>query len=93
MGTNVQAKLTIFGRVQGVCFRMETKAAADKFGVHGWVKNQSDGTVSALIEGDQSKVDAMIQWCKIGPPHAKVQKVSVVWGTYKAEFSQFTITY
>ncbi|MGD9362442.1 MAG: acylphosphatase [Desulfobacterales bacterium] len=83
----------ISGRVQGVFFRMETKQAADRLGVFGWVKNQRDGTVEALFEGDQDKVNAVLEWCNQGPPSAKVTDVNVEWQDYAGEFSGFGITY
>jgi len=47
MENKARTHVSISGRVQGVFFRMETKRAADGFGVFGWVKNQLDGTVEA----------------------------------------------
>jgi acylphosphatase len=72
---------------------METKQAADRLGVFGWVKNQRDGTVEALFEGDQDKVNAVLEWCNQGPPSAKVTDVNVEWQDYAGEFSGFGITY
>ena len=72
MKDKVRAHATISGRVQGVFFRMETKQAADRFGVFGWVKNRRDGTVEALFEGDRDRVEALLEWCKEGPGHAQV---------------------
>jgi acylphosphatase len=93
MKDKVRAHLIISGRVQGVFFRMETKRAADRFGVFGWVKNRRDGTVEALFEGDQDNVDAMLEWCKEGPAHAQVSEVSIDWEGYAGEFNGFGITY
>ena len=93
MEENVRARVAISGRVQGVFFRVETKHAADRYGVFGWVKNQRDGTVAALFEGNKKKVDSIIEWCKEGPPIAKVHSVNVEWEGYKGEFDIFEITY
>ena len=93
MDSNVRAHAIISGRVQGVFFRVETKHAADGFGVFGWVRNRRDGTVEALFEGDQDQVDAVLAWCKEGPPHAQVSAVKVDWEDYAGEFSAFDITY
>ena len=68
MDENVRAHLMISGRVQGVCYRMETKRAADRIGVFGWVRNKADGRVEALVEGEKQQVEMLIQWCKKGPP-------------------------
>jgi len=93
MEEKVRARVVISGRVQGVFFRLETKHAADRYGVFGWVKNQRDRTVAALFEGSKEKVDSILEWCKEGPPIAKVHRVDVEWEDYKGEFDLFEITY
>jgi acylphosphatase len=93
MKDKARAHAIISGRVQGVFFRMETKRAADRFGVLGWVKNRRDGTVEALFEGERDRVDAVLEWCKEGPAHAQVSDVNVDWEDYTGEFSGFGITY
>ncbi len=67
----------ISGRVQGVFFRMETRRAAERFGINGWVRNRQDGTVEAVFEAESEKVDQMIDWCRTGPPMASVSDVKV----------------
>ncbi|XP_072189709.1 acylphosphatase-2 isoform X2 [Excalfactoria chinensis] len=49
----------VFGRVQGVCFRMYTEAEAKKLGVVGWVKNTSQGTVTGQVQGPEDKVNTI----------------------------------
>ena len=93
MENKVRAHAIISGRVQGVFFRVETKRAADGFGVYGWVRNRRDGTVEALFEGDRDGVDAVLGWCKEGPAHARVSDVNVDWENYTGEFTEFDITY
>jgi DNA polymerase IV len=68
-------KLLIYGKVQGVFFRLETRKAARKTGVTGYVRNQPDGSVEAVVQGPPEKVDQMIQWCRQGPPGARVDRV------------------
>jgi acylphosphatase len=93
MANEVRARAVISGRVQGVFFRLETKQAAQRYGVSGWVKNQIDGTVAAVFEGSKENVDAILEWCKQGPPHANVTHVDVAWEDYKGAFNSFDITY
>ena len=93
MKDKVRAHAIISGRVQGVFFRRETKQAADRLGVFGWVRNRRDGTVEALFEGDRDRVDAVLEWCKEGPGHAQVTEVKLDWEDYAGEFSGFGITY
>ncbi|XP_071891197.1 acylphosphatase-2 isoform X3 [Anas platyrhynchos] len=54
----------VFGRVQGVCFRMYTEEEARKLGVVGWVKNTSQGTVTGQVQGPEDKVNAI---CGLDP--------------------------
>lgn len=93
MGNKVRAHVVITGRVQGVFFRMETQRAADHCGVFGWVRNQRDGSVEAVFEGDESEVASVLEWCKKGPSRAQVSDVRVKWEDYKDEFKEFDIKY
>ena len=93
METKVRARVIVSGRVQGVFFRMETRRAAERHGVFGWVKNRADGTVEAVFEGDKEKVDAVIDWCRRGPRHADVQGIDIHAENYTGEFKEFNITY
>ncbi len=93
MEKKISAHLIISGRVQGVCYRMETRTAASRIGVTGWVRNRPDGTVEAVIEGDAQPVQRMIEWCKQGPPISNVAKVDVRWKDYSGDYSGFDITY
>jgi acylphosphatase len=93
MENKARAYVVISGRVQGVFFRMETKKAADQLGVFGWVRNQLDGTVEAVFEADRDRVEAIIDWCREGPPIAKVADVNVIWEDYTGEFNGFNINF
>ncbi len=70
-------RVEIAGSVQGVFFRDTVSRAADVHGVAGWVRNRSDGSVEALLEGSDAAVDAVVEVCRIGPHGARVQEVSV----------------
>ena len=67
--------LRIHGRVQGVGFREAMHREAHRRGLNGWVRNCSDGTVEAVIAGDDVAVAAMLDWCRKGPPLARVEKI------------------
>jgi acylphosphatase len=68
----------ISGHVQGVFFRASCADRAERFGLSGWVRNASDGGVQAVFEGDDAGVDAMLAWCRKGPPYARVDRLEVV---------------
>ena len=65
------------GRVQGVYFRDATRRRAIATGVDGWIRNRPDGTVEALLEGPREAVDRMVEFCRAGPPAARVDRVQV----------------
>lgn len=73
MQTAVEVSVT--GRVQGVGFRWNTLDEAHRLGVHGWVRNEPDGSVSGWFEGPQEAVDALVEWCRSGPRWAGVEHV------------------
>jgi len=89
----VRAHILISGRVQGVFFRSETQDEAVRHGLTGWVRNLPDGRVEAVFEGEKDKVDSLIEFCRRGPPGARVTRVEVTWGDYTGEFKGFSIRY
>ena len=74
-----RARVVVRGSVQGVFFRTETRDRARSLGVAGWVRNVPDGTVEAVFEGNDEKVDSMVEWCRRGPSGAGVDDVEVKW--------------
>jgi len=87
----VRAHVYVSGRVQGVFFRWYTREEALRLGVKGWVRNLPDGRVEAVFEGEKEAVEQMIEFCRRGPPAARVEKVEVSWETPTGEFSTFKI--
>jgi acylphosphatase len=77
--TDARARVVIRGRVQGVFFRVETGERARSLGLAGWVRNNPDGTVEAVFQGDRDRVDSMLAWCRRGPAAARVEDVDVEW--------------
>lgn len=77
--------LYISGRVQGVFYRATCESEAIARRLSGWVRNCSDGSVEAILEGQRDKVDDMIKWCYKGPPGAKVSDIKAEWETPKGE--------
>ena len=88
-----KVNIKIYGRVQGVFFRHNTKKIADKLKLKGWVKNNSDGTVYLVAEGENKAIDSLIKWCRKGPIGAKVENIEVKEMKYKKEFETFSIVY
>jgi acylphosphatase len=70
--------IKVRGKVQGVFFRKSTQVKAKELGVNGWVRNETDGSVTAEIEGLDQALKVMEAWLKVGPPNAKVEELVVV---------------
>jgi acylphosphatase len=72
-----RVRVLISGQVQGVFFRDTTRRLASSRGVAGWVRNNPDGTVEAVFEGEADAVDALVGFCREGPRGARVEEVRV----------------
>ncbi|HUI18235.1 MAG TPA: acylphosphatase [Alphaproteobacteria bacterium] len=68
-------RVRLEGRVQGVWFRAWTAEEATHLGLRGWVRNRADGSVEAQFAGAASRVDAMVEACRRGPPLARVERL------------------
>ncbi len=71
------AILKISGRVQNVGFRYYTQKTAQKMGIHGFVKNELDGSVYVEAEAEEELFDQFILWCHKGPNWARVDEVKI----------------
>ncbi len=83
--------LYIGGKVQGVYFRQGMKETAEKNNVTGWVKNLPDKRVEAVLEGEDSNVDAVIDWSRFGPPGASVEEIKILNETSGEDLLDFEI--
>src|SRR5438128_2246888 len=84
-GRMKRVNVVVTGRVQGVFFRATCAREARARGLSGWVRNRADGAVAASFEGRDEDVDAMVGWCREGPPYAVVDAVEVTSETPTGE--------
>jgi acylphosphatase len=89
--TDMTLTASITGRVQGVAFRAWTQAEARARGLTGWVRNEADGSVSALLHGPRDAVAAMVAALHDGPGAARVDSVKTA-STAPPEADGFEIT-
>ena len=73
-----RVRLYVTGRVQGVYFRQGMKESAEKNNVGGWVRNLPDKRVEAVLEGNESNVDAVIDWSHLGPAGSVVEEIKII---------------
>lgn len=88
---NTRIHFFISGRVQGVLFRQSARSKALELGLSGWARNLVDERVEIVAEGEKEKVEQFIDWCKKGPPLAKVEHLDTSFEEYKGEFKEFSI--
>jgi acylphosphatase len=74
----VRRRLVISGRVQGVFFRDTLRRLAERNGIGGWARNTAEGTVEAVLEGDEPGVEAVIDFAREGPESASVTHIDVL---------------
>jgi acylphosphatase len=89
----VRAHVYVSGRVQGVFFRSETQEEAARNRLTGWVRNLNDGRVEAVFDGEKEQVEKLIEFCRRGPPGARVTNVEVVWENSTNELRGFRVRY
>jgi len=77
---NKNFEVVVYGRVQGVGFRLSACRLAQSLGLTGWVQNRLNGSVYAVVEGKETVCQAFIDWCRKGPSHARVDKIEISEG-------------
>jgi acylphosphatase len=73
----IRRRVVVHGFVQGVFFRDSVRRHALTAGVTGWVRNNRDGTVEAVFEGEDAAVERLVGFCRDGPRGARVDRVEV----------------
>jgi acylphosphatase len=73
----IRRRVVVSGQVQNVFFRDSCRREARSRHVAGWVRNNSDGTVEAIFEGDPDAVTTLVDWAHEGPAGAQVSRVEV----------------
>jgi acylphosphatase len=82
---------SIWGRVQGVNFRYYTLREAERLGIDGWVRNERDGSVTVVAEGEEEQLHRFLEYLHNGPPMARVSRLESDWSEATHQFHQFEI--
>ncbi len=88
-----RAVIRVYGDVQGVGYRSWTARRAKRLGLTGFVRNEPDGSVLIIAEGEEEAISRLVEECKRGPLLARVERVDVEWQEYRGEFGDFEIGY
>lgn len=89
----IEAKVIFSGKVQGVFFRKTVFNHAQNFSINGYVKNQLDGTVIAVFQGNKEDIEELISLIKISCGKAEVEGALVSYQTPSKSYSSFSIEY
>ncbi len=76
---------TVSGQVQGVFFRASTRDRARELGLSGWVRNLPDGRVEFVAEGEETTLQELLRFLRVGPPGAQVNDLVVEWSAPSGE--------
>jgi acylphosphatase len=85
----VSRHFQVSGRVQGVGFRYSMQSEAARLGLTGWVRNRRDGSVEALVQGDEEAVAKLTEWARRGPAGAHVAELRVASAEADASLAGF----
>jgi acylphosphatase len=70
----------VHGLVQGVNYRQAARREAERLGIAGFARNESDGSVTVEAEGEAGTLDQFTEWCRHGPAPARVDRIDVSEG-------------
>jgi len=84
-------RLIVHGRVQGVWYRGWTVEQATALGLDGWVRNRSDGSVEARVQGAREACDAFIDQCIEGPRAGRVERIEVTRAPFDGALRRFEL--
>ncbi len=88
----VHKNIQIFGRVQGVGFRYSARLAARNYGIKGYIRNMSDGSVYLEVEGPEDNVARFVNWCREGPDFAYIDRINITDASLR-NFESFEVRF
>ncbi|MEK6854994.1 MAG: acylphosphatase [Nanoarchaeota archaeon] len=86
-----EIKIKIYGRVQGVNFRVMTRDFCDENEIKGNVMNSDDGSVLVVAQADDDRLRKLIEWAKSSPGFSRVDDVRVVKCEIARKYKDFGI--
>ena len=94
MADLTSVRVIVYGYVQGVFFRAFASRQARELGLTGYVRNLPDReAVEVQAEGERKQLEKLIDYLKLGPPTARVEKVVTQWSEYTGSYPSFGIRY
>jgi acylphosphatase len=87
------AEIIVSGAVQGVGYRYFAIRQAEQYSLTGYVRNLADGRVAVYAEGEKELIDHFKMALEEGPRFAHVEKVEIIFSSYKAKYKNFSVEY
>ncbi len=87
----MEIQCLVTGKVQGVGYRNFIEAAVAELGLVGYVRNNEDGSVSVMAQGEPDTLRQFVEYLHEGSLLSKVDGVSVEWGTAKETYDDFLL--
>lgn len=85
--------IKVHGKIQGVGFRFFATRVARRLELGGWIRNQRDGTVDAVVEGESEKIDEWIEEIREGPRYAEVTRIDQKKKPFSGKFTEFDVKF
>ncbi len=83
----------VTGRVQMVLYRDFARRRARALGISGWVRNERDGSVSLVAQGEEDALTRLLEYLRRGPLLSRVDDVSAEWREPTEVCDDFHIRY
>lgn len=83
----------IHGKVQGVGYRFFATRVARRLGLKGWIQNNRDGTVEALVEGEKAAIDEWVEEIREGPRYAEVTRIDAEVKDFTGRLGDFDVKF
>ncbi|HVT03999.1 MAG TPA: acylphosphatase [Thermoanaerobaculia bacterium] len=88
-----QRMIRIHGKVQGVGFRFFATRIARRLGLNGWIQNNRDSSVEALVEGESTAIDEWLEELREGPRYAEVTKIDQDRKEFSGKLAEFDVKF
>lgn len=86
-----QARILIEGRLQGANFRLNTQKQAQQLGLNGFVRTLSDGRIEIEVQGDESQVEELLNWCLEKPHSNYIKNIFYRFDDVEKTYTDFTV--
>jgi acylphosphatase len=86
-------EVLVEGQVQGVGYRAFALRRARDRGLTGYTLNLPDGRVKVRVEGNRQTIDLYVHDLEVGPPLARVDRVTVTPVTYTGHYRDFAVRF